>query len=120
MRLADLGPGADFRVSLVGADGEIRSRLVDLGFTEGAGGRVMRTASFKGPLHVRLRGYDLLLRHEEAASIQVEILDALPSRAVEAGELAPAPRLKPARRAGLRRFRRFFFPEDCCGRGGRR
>lgn len=76
MSITDLAPGADFRVLGVAAGGEIGKRLADLGFTEGALGTLVRGASMGGPLQVRIRGYDLLLRRGEAARIAVAPITA--------------------------------------------
>jgi ferrous iron transport protein A len=50
---------------------EVGKRLADMGFTEGTEGAVVRTGFFHGPLHVRIRGYDILIRRYEAAGIEV-------------------------------------------------
>jgi len=72
MRLSELSPGAPFVVSRVLMGGEIGKRLADMGFTDGATGILVRGAFMRGPLQVRIRGYDLLLRRGEAKLIEVE------------------------------------------------
>jgi hypothetical protein len=44
-----------------------------MGFTQGADGEVVRRGMMGGPMQVRVRGYDLLIRREEAAKIEVEL-----------------------------------------------
>ena len=65
-----LGRGQKGRVARV--DGPNRSRLMELGFTNGTEVEVSRRAAFGGPLEVRLRSYRISLRRAEAESIQVE------------------------------------------------
>ncbi|MGB4571189.1 MAG: FeoA family protein [Rectinemataceae bacterium] len=121
MTLSDIAPGSGFTVSRVKISGETGKRLADMGFTEGAGGFMVRGAFMRGPLQVRIRGYDLLMRRGEAACLEVEEAPAAtaataPNRPV-AGEPKPVrPRRGPG--GGLRRF---FAADDCCGGGsGRR
>jgi ferrous iron transport protein A len=72
MFVSDVPAGASFRVLSVVLAGEVGKRLADMGFTEGAEGSVVRGGFLRGPLQVRIRGYDLLLRRSEAAGIEVE------------------------------------------------
>jgi ferrous iron transport protein A len=51
---------------------EVGKRLADMGFTAGAPGAVVRAGFFRGPLQVRIRGYDILIRRFEAEGIEVE------------------------------------------------
>jgi ferrous iron transport protein A len=51
---------------------EVGKRLADMGFTEGTAGAVVRKGFWHGPLQVRIRGYDILIRRYEAAGIEVE------------------------------------------------
>jgi ferrous iron transport protein A len=51
---------------------EVGRRLADMGFTEGTEGAVVRAGFFRGPLQVRIRGYDVLIRRFEASGIEVE------------------------------------------------
>ncbi|GHU23206.1 hypothetical protein FACS1894172_04220 [Spirochaetia bacterium] len=72
MCLADSPQGISFKVRQVKLDKEVGKRLADMGFTEGATGAVVREGLFQGPLQVRIRGYDVLIRYTEAAGIEVE------------------------------------------------
>jgi ferrous iron transport protein A len=71
MFLSDAPKGASFTVIKVAMGKEVGKRLADMGFTEGTGGAVVRAGFFKGPLQVRIRGYDILIRRYEAAGIEV-------------------------------------------------
>jgi ferrous iron transport protein A len=63
--------GASFRVVKVALDKEVGKRLADMGFTQGAEGAVVRSGFFRGPIQVRIRGYDILIRRYEAGGIEV-------------------------------------------------
>ncbi|MEI6877259.1 MAG: FeoA family protein [Spirochaetota bacterium] len=85
MSVADLPAGASFTVHRILLGGEVGKRLADMGFTEGAEGSVVRRGFLRGPLHVTIRGYALLIRRSEAASIEVRT-------ALEAGTDSGQPR----------------------------
>ena len=72
MYVSDAPSGASFRVVRVTLGKEVGKRLADMGFTEGAEGAVVRGGFLHGPLQVRIRGYDILIRRCEAAGIEVE------------------------------------------------
>jgi ferrous iron transport protein A len=72
MLLSDAPGGASFTVLRVMLGKEVGKRLADMGFTAGAPGAVVRTGFFRGPLQVRIRGYDILIRRFEAEGIEVE------------------------------------------------
>jgi ferrous iron transport protein A len=71
MLLSDAPKGASFTVHKVILGKEIGKRLADMGFTEGTEGAVVRVGFFRGPLQIRIRGYDILIRRFEAAGIEV-------------------------------------------------
>jgi len=72
MFLSDAPNGASFKVMKVILGKEVGKRLADMGFTQGAEGAVVRSGFMRGPLQVRIRGYDILIRRCEAAGIEVE------------------------------------------------
>ncbi len=74
MQLAELLPGAHFKVLRVVSGGEIGKRLVDLGFVTGAEGEVVRASLFRGPMQIRLGDYDLIMRRHEARLVDIEPL----------------------------------------------
>jgi ferrous iron transport protein A len=71
MFLSDTPTGASFRVVKVTLGKEVGKRLADMGFTENAEGVVVRSGFFHGPIQVRIRGYDILIRCSEAKGIEV-------------------------------------------------
>jgi ferrous iron transport protein A len=72
MVLSNAPNGASFAVVRVTVGKEVGKRLADMGFTEGTEGAVVRSGFFHGPLQVRIRGYDILIRRYEAAGIEVD------------------------------------------------
>ncbi|MFP3040797.1 ferrous iron transport protein A [Treponema primitia] len=69
--LSDTPNGASFQVVKVTLGKEVGKRLADMGFTENTEGAVVRSGFFHGPIQVRIRGYDILIRRSEAEGIEV-------------------------------------------------
>jgi len=76
MLLSEIQKGTSFRVVKITSGREIARRLADMGFTEGAEGIVVRTGFLKGPMHVRIRGYGILIRRSEASDIEISPVEA--------------------------------------------
>jgi ferrous iron transport protein A len=83
--LSELEPAEAGRIVRVGGRDEIRRRLLDMGVVNGAVVEVQRVAPLGDPVEIRVKGYDLALRKEEARRIQVEVVRGSLAR-VEAGE----------------------------------
>ena len=70
--LQDLKPGQSGIIRSVGnQSGAVKRRLVDMGLTPGTAVTVLRVAPLGDPIEVRLRGYELSLRQDDAARIIV-------------------------------------------------
>lgn len=76
MTLDQLTIGDSFVISHITANGEIRKRLVDMGFISGASGTLLRRGMLGGPLDLRLGAYRIALRASEAQQIVVADGDA--------------------------------------------
>jgi ferrous iron transport protein A len=63
--------GCKGSVSSVGGDPDIRRRLLEMGFCNGAAVEVIRRAPLGDPIEFRLRGYYLSLRDEQARHVQI-------------------------------------------------
>lgn len=72
MTLRELQPGQIARVVAINAEGAFKRRIMDMGITTGVTVKLIRIAPLGDPIEVTLRGYQLSLRKDEAASIQVE------------------------------------------------
>lgn len=70
--LTDLQEGQEARITKIGGGGAIRQRLLDMGVTRGTPIRVERRAPLGDPIEVKVKGYYLAIRHDEAQHIQVE------------------------------------------------
>ena len=71
--LRDLRPGQKARIVKIKGRGAANKRIVDMGFTPGTMIEVERVAPLGDPIDVKVRGYHLSLRKEEAGGITVEV-----------------------------------------------
>ena len=71
MTLDQIAVGHAFTISSLSASGEIRRRLVDMGFVSGASGKLVRKALLGDPIEVSLGSYCIAVRRAEARRIQV-------------------------------------------------
>ncbi len=71
-RLDELKPGEKGRIVKVGGTRNYLRRLRDMGLVAGSDIEMERIAPLGDPVEVKVKGYHLALRREEAAGIQVE------------------------------------------------
>lgn len=78
MTLDRLSPGNDAFISSIECeDKALRSHILDMGLTPGVEVTLIKTAPMGDPLEIRLRGYELTLRKDDAAKITItDIHDA--------------------------------------------
>jgi ferrous iron transport protein A len=69
--LRDIAPDRTVTTIKVLGSGKLRKRLLDMGLTKGTEIYVKKVAPLGDPIEISLRGYDLSLRKDEAAFIQV-------------------------------------------------
>ena len=69
--LSLLQPGDQGEVVEVQAQGEIRQRLLEMGFIRGARLRVEKLAPLGDPMELVIKGYHLSLRRDESSCILV-------------------------------------------------
>ena len=72
MTLADLPVGHSGVIRSVGGEGVLRLRLLDMGLTPRTHVSVTKIAPMGDPMELRLRGYTLTLRKEDARNIELE------------------------------------------------
>ncbi|MGI6180554.1 MAG: FeoA family protein [Agathobaculum sp.] len=70
--LNNLRPGETGIVDRITADGALKRHFLDMGITKGVAITMERIAPFGDPIAVRLRGYSLSLRRQEAKKIVLE------------------------------------------------
>ena len=56
----------------IGESGQLKRRIMDMGITPGVEVKVIKVAPLGDPVEINVRGYELSLRKEEAARIEVE------------------------------------------------
>jgi DtxR family transcriptional regulator, Mn-dependent transcriptional regulator len=71
VRLSELKPGQKGRIERVSGHGAVKRRIRDMGVTTGSLVEVVRVAPLGDPIDVKVKGYHLSLRKEEAADIRV-------------------------------------------------
>ena len=72
MTLFDGKPGKEYRVAGIKGGGDVRRRLLDLGFVRGTAIKICNIAPFKSTVLVGLRGYMLAVRNQTGKQIEIE------------------------------------------------
>ena len=72
MTLDILPLGQDAVITSVGGEGPLRCRLLDMGLIPKTTVRVEKVAPLGDPIELRVRGYSLSLRKEDARNIEVD------------------------------------------------
>ncbi len=72
MTLNDIEEGQEATISRLTGNGAVRQRLMDMGLMRGVKVRVERRAPLGDPIAIRLMGYSLAIRSDEARMIEVK------------------------------------------------
>lgn len=72
MRLNELQVGQSAKIVKVGGEGALRLRFLDMGLIPKTIVKLMKVAPMGDPIEIRLRGYELTMRIDEAKWIEVE------------------------------------------------
>ena len=83
MTLKDLGIGKKAVIKSTGGTGAVRQHLLDMGMISGVEVMMTKHAPMGDPLEVRIFGYELTLRKDEASKIEIEELDSTNTEASE-------------------------------------
>ena len=75
MTLNELHIGDTAAITAVGGEGVLRCRLLDMGLTPRTLVTLRKVAPMGDPIEIRVRGYELTLRVEDAREITVEKRD---------------------------------------------
>ncbi len=70
-QLHQLGIGCSGTVCVVEGEPELRRRLLEMGFCNGATVEVIRRAPMGDPIELSLRGYHLSLRNDQAKHVKI-------------------------------------------------
>lgn len=72
MTLKEAKIGSTVTVKKINGTGALKRRIMDMGITKGARIYIRKVAPLGDPIEVTVRNYELSLRKEDAASIEVE------------------------------------------------
>ena len=73
--LRDINIGETVRVEKLGGNGALRQHFLDMGLIPGTEVTLVKFAPMGDPMELRLRGYELTLRLDDAAQIEVSPID---------------------------------------------
>lgn len=73
MTLDTLPLGQNAVITAIGGAGPLRCRLLDMGLIPKTTIRIEKVAPLGDPIELRVRGYALSLRKEDARNIEVEV-----------------------------------------------
>lgn len=71
MTLKELPVGESGLITAVGGEGILRCRLLDMGLIPNTRVTVQKIAPMGDPMEIRLRSYELTLRMDDAAQIEI-------------------------------------------------
>lgn len=83
MTLDELKIGESARVINVGGQGSLRQHFLDMGLIRGVCATVVKFAPMGDPMEIRIRGYELTLRLDDAKAITVEKVEVTPEEVEE-------------------------------------
>lgn len=72
MTLREVPCGQTVKVAKLTGEGPVKRRIMDMGITKGVQVFVRKVAPLGDPVEINVRGYELSLRKEEAARIEVQ------------------------------------------------
>ena len=104
--LRKLKPGQSALITKVGGDGALRQHFLDMGIIPGTKVKVIKFAPMGDPMEVKVRGYGLTLRLDDAAKIEVDTKAKLEADAEEHFEM------KKSEHPGLGEGGKYHVKED--------
>ena len=72
--LSDIPAGTEIRITGYQAESDYTAQLRRLGLVPGTRAVILRRAPLGDPMEIRLRGYSLALRPQEADLLDIEVL----------------------------------------------
>lgn len=70
--LKSVSPGKTVTVTRISGLQSVKRHIMDMGITKGTVITVKKTAPLGDPLEINIRGYELAIRKDDAAMIEVE------------------------------------------------
>ena len=71
MTLKEAKPGETVKVVRINGAGPVKRRIMDMGITKGVEATVRKVAPLGDPIELTVRGYELSIRKDEAAAVEV-------------------------------------------------
>ena len=72
MTLNEVKPGQRATIARINGQGPVKRRIMDMGLTKGTEVAVRKVAPLGDPSELTVRGYELSIRTDEAAAIEVK------------------------------------------------
>ena len=76
MTINDLTVGQSGVITAVGGEGSLRNRFLDMGLIPQTEVKLQKVAPMGDPMEIRVRGYELTLRREDARQIEIGEVEA--------------------------------------------
>ena len=70
--IGDMKIGETAKIARLLGEGAVKRRIMDMGLTKGAQVTVRKVAPLGDPIELTVRGYELSIRKDEAAKVEVE------------------------------------------------
>ena len=70
--LSELTPGERGKVKKITGEGQLKRKLLDMGVIPGSEIEVIKVAPLGDPINIKIKGYQLSLRKEEARQISIK------------------------------------------------
>ncbi|MBQ7234029.1 MAG: ferrous iron transport protein A [Kiritimatiellae bacterium] len=70
--IGDMKIGEAAKVVRLDGEGAVKRRIMDMGLTKGVQVTVRKVAPLGDPIELTVRGYELSIRKDEAAKVEVE------------------------------------------------
>lgn len=64
--------GKNYKILKIGGDGPVRRRIMDMGLTKNAEFSVTKVAPLGDPVQIKIRGYELSVRKDDAKIVEIE------------------------------------------------
>jgi len=71
MTLNEVAVGGTVKIARLNGAGPVKRRIMDMGLTKGTEVTVRKIAPLGDPIELAVRGYELSIRKDEAAAIEV-------------------------------------------------
>lgn len=75
LKLSELKQGQSAKIKNVGGRGQLRKHFLDMGLIQGVSIEYIKSAPMGDPIEYKIWGYELTLRKEDAACIEIEVIN---------------------------------------------